>query len=94
MILQAAKFEGQTQIRAPHTHPKKKALARLVVAVVVSAPIMLLYLLSSDQIANAYLLMIFKVFLPVLIASFLLFGVTDQINLKLGLYDKPNSLLQ
>ena len=77
LILQSAKFEGQKNIRAPYQHRKKKAAARLVVTLLVCAPIMLLYLLSSDRIANKWLLLTFKVFLPVLIASFLLFGVTD-----------------
>lgn len=38
--------------------------------------------------------MIFKTFLPTLIAGFIVWGLTDQVNLKIGLYDSnENDLL-
>ena len=48
--------------------------------------------MSSDK--NTYLLLFVKVLLPVTIAGFLLFGVTDAVCLLIRLYDKtPESFL-
>ena len=62
-----------------------KPFARLVVAALICAPFMLLYLLGSNQIGNVYVLMFFKTFLPTFIAGFIIFGVADFINIKLKL---------
>jgi len=58
------------------------------VTLLISAPILLLFLiLNSNSIANIYLLLILKTLIPLLVAATLMFGVSDEANLKLGLYE-------
>lgn len=49
---------------------------------------MALYLLGTSEIPNVYLLMLVKSLLPTTVAGFLLFGMSDEVSLRLHLYDK------
>ena len=65
----------------PWYHP----LARFCIALLITAVLMLPYLLlTSDHISNTYILMIFKTLLPTFIVGFVLFcGLLDHIFEKL-----------
>ena len=63
-----------------------KPLVRLLVAALLCAPLGILYLtMSADVISNVYVLMVLKTFLPCFGGGFILFGVQDVVNMKLGL---------
>ena len=46
-------------------------------------PVLSLYLLSTNQIGNVYILMIFKTFLPTLISGFIIFGLGTDLYMTL-----------
>ena len=62
-----------------------KPFVRLAVTGGMCLPVLSLYLLSTNQISNVYVLMIFKTFLPTLISGFIIFGLGDAVNIKLKL---------
>ena len=72
----------------PEEQTVLKVIGRLVIAVLICAPIMALYLLGTSEIPNVYLLMLVKSLLPTTVAGFLLFGISDEVSLGLHLYDK------
>ena len=61
---------------------------RGLVSVLVVVPILLLALITPDQIQNFYWLMLVAGLIPLTTAAYLLFGISDQACLGLGLYDK------
>lgn len=66
-----------------------KLLGRLAIDLVVAVPWGLFYLLFTKSVfPNDYVLMIFKSLIPSTAAAFCLFFITDNINEKLGFYDK------
>ena len=72
----------------PEEQTVLKVIGRIVIAVLICAPIMALYLLGTPEIPNVYLLMLVKSLLPTTVAGFLLFGMSDEVSLRLHLYDK------
>jgi hypothetical protein len=64
-----------------------KCAARLILSAGISLPILLLYLIKVETIPNDYILMFVKSLLPLTVSGFLLFGVTDEISFRMGLYD-------
>ena len=72
----------------PEEQKVLKVIGRIVIAVLICAPIMALYLLGTSEIPNVYLLMLVKSLLPTTVAGFLLFGISDEVSLGLHLYDK------
>ena len=72
----------------PEEQKVLKVIGRIVIAVLICAPIMALYLLGTSEIPNVYLLMLVKSLLPTTVAGFLLFGMSDEVSLRLHLYDK------
>jgi len=64
-----------------------KIITRVVLSAVISLPILLLYLVKVNSIANVYVLMFVKSLFPLTVAGFLLFGLTDEVSLRNGLYD-------
>ena len=73
---------------------KHRPLLRVLVGLAIYAPICLLYLLGTDQIDNIYVLMVLKTFTPAFVSGFLLFGVMDRANMRLGLLDLQDPLIQ
>ena len=72
----------------PEEQTVLKVIGRIVIAVLICAPIMALYLLGTSEIPNVYLLMLVKSLLPTTVAGFFLFGMSDEVSLRLHLYDK------
>lgn len=72
----------------PEEQKVLKVIGRIVIAILICAPIMVLYLLDTSEIPNVYLLMLVKSLLPTTVAGFLLFGMSDEVSLRLHLYDK------
>lgn len=72
----------------PEEQKVLKVIGRIVIAILICAPIMALYLLGTSEIPNVYLLMLVKSLLPTTVAGFLLFGMSDEVSLRLHLYDK------
>ena len=64
-----------------------KCIARVALAAAISLPILLMYLVIVESIANIYTLMFVKSLFPLTVSGFLLFGVADEASLRLGLYD-------
>lgn len=76
-----------------YKHPTQKAglkiFLRVIVTVVLILPVMLLTLLSTDQIPNFYWLMLVKALIPLTAVGYLLFGISDQVCAMFELYDTP-----
>ena len=72
----------------PEEQKVLKVIGRIVIAILICAPIMTLYLLGTSEIPNVYLLMLVKSLLPTTVAGFLLFGISDEVSFRLHLYDK------
>jgi hypothetical protein len=76
-----------TKYKQPAERTILKCIARLILSAGISSPILLLYLIKVDSIPNVYILMFIKALFPLTVSGFLLFGVTDELSFKLGLYD-------
>lgn len=88
VILQSKFFKGMSQYVQPQKNLLLKILGRLGVTLGISTPILLMFLfLNSNSITNIYLLLILKTLIPLFVATTLMFGVSDEANLKLGLYE-------
>lgn len=88
LIVQSAKFDGMRHYLQPEEKTVLKIIGRIFTAILICAPIMTLYLLSTSQIPNVYLLMLVKTLIPTTVAGMLLFGFSDEVSLRLRLYDK------
>ena len=86
-LFQTKYCEGMTKYQQPAENSILKCAARLILSAGISLPILLLYLIKVETIPNDYLLMFVKSLLPLTVSGFLLFGVTDEISLRVGLYD-------
>ncbi len=82
VILQSKFCKGMLQYVQPRRNLTLKILGRLGITLLISAPILLMYLiLNSNSISNIYLLLILKTLIPLLVATTLMFGVSDEANL-------------
>ena len=69
---------------------KNETLWKPVVRIMISALMMLPFglvflLLKPEHIENVYMLMIIKVLIPTFAMGFILFGISDRVNMKLNL---------
>jgi hypothetical protein len=87
ILLQAFYFNGMDRYIQPSERTFLKLAARILVTAAVAGPILLLYLFV--EIPNLYVQMFVKDLLPMTLATLLVFGVSDEVCLKLGLYDTP-----
>jgi hypothetical protein len=88
LLQQSKSFDGMTNYVQPKTKTVLKIITRVVVTVVLIIPIMLMSLLSPDQIQNLYVLMLLKNLIPLTVVGYLLFGIADQVCAMFGLLDK------
>ena len=69
-----------------------KPAARLLITLLMWIPsAFLFFYLKPSHIKNIYLLMLLKTLLPTFAMGFILFGVSDRVNLKLGLLELSES---
>lgn len=94
LITQSNCYKGQLGLKKPQENKCHKALARLVIILLCSAPIVIIAaLIPFGDDANIFLIMFLKMMVPMFIALFILYGFTDEACLKLGLYDKADITL-
>lgn len=70
-------FSGMLEFVQPATKTPLKIGLRVIVTIVLLIPVLLLQLLSTQQIPNLYALMILKTLIPLTIVGYLLFGIAD-----------------
>ena len=76
---------GMMTRRLVDNEPLYKPLLRVLLGICICIPVMALYLVTSEQIANVYVLSLMKTFLPTFTSGFLVFGVHDHLCEKIGL---------
>lgn len=62
-----------------------KIIGRASITLLIGAPVLGLFLINT--IKNLYWLMVVKTLIPMIIAPMLIFGICDEANLVLKLYD-------
>lgn len=70
-------FSGMLEFVQPATKTPLKIGLRVIVTIVLLIPVLLLQLLSTQQIPNLYALMFVKTLIPLTIVGYLLFGIAD-----------------
>ena len=62
-----------------------KPFVRLALTLMLCIPFTLFKLIGPNQISNVYWLMFFSTLLPSFMSSFIMFGISDHVNIALNL---------
>lgn len=86
VLFQSVCFSGMSRYQQPQKG--WKMMLRTLLSLVMVVPFLAMTCIDHEMIPNLYVLALFKSMLPLVCVGFCLFGVLDEFNLKIKLYDE------